>query len=256
MINVLINGCNGKMGQEIANLVHSSHSFCLIGGISKQNSKSNFFNVFTHFSQIPQKPDVIIDFSTPIGTFNILEYSKRNKIPLVIATTGFTPEQNNKIFISSKLIPIFKSANMSYSIAVVCNLLKQLAEFLPNSEIEILETHHSQKLDSPSGTAIMLADSINKGGNYKFIYNLNRNNCYRKRLKNEIGISSIRGGNIVGEHSVFFFDESEILELKHTALSRKTFAEGALRAAKFIVKQKPGKIYTMEDLLSAKGDGE
>lgn len=124
-------------------------------------------------------------------------------MPLVIATTGFTSEQNNKIFATSKYIPIFKSANMSYSIAVVCNLLNKLVNLLPNSEIEILETHHSQKLDSPSGTAIMLADSLNKGSNYKYTYNFNRNNSYKKRLNNEIGFSSIRGGNIVGEHSVF-----------------------------------------------------
>lgn len=249
MINVLINGCNGKMGQEIATLIHSSHSFVLIGGIAKTISNSNFCDVFTHYSQIPSRPDVVIDFSSPAGTFNILEYCQKHKVPLVIATTGFTSEQNNKIFATSKYIPIFKSANMSYSIAVVCNLLNKLVNLLPNSEIEILETHHSQKLDSPSGTAIMLADSLNKGSNYKYTYNFNRNNSYKKRLNNEIGFSSIRGGNIVGEHSVFFFENAEKLEIKHTAYSRKIYAEGALKATEFIVSQRPGRIYTMEDLL-------
>lgn len=249
MINVLINGYTGKMGQEVATLIHDSHSFILIGGIAKTISNSNLCNIFTHYSQIPSKPDVVIDFSSPTGTFNILEYCKKRKVPLVIATTGFTSEQNNKILAISKYIPIFKSANMSYSIAVLCNLLGKLVNLLPNSEIEILETHHSQKLDSPSGTAIMLADSLNKGSNYKYTYNFNRNNSYRKRLNNEIGFSSMRGGNIVGEHSVFFFENNEKIELKHIAYSRKIYAEGALKAAEYIVNQRPGRIYTMEDLL-------
>ncbi len=251
MINVLINGCNGKMGQELASLIHNSPSFILIGGIDKNHSKQNSFKVFTQFSQIPKKPDVIIDFSNPSGTFNILDFARRNKIPLVIATTGFTPEQNNKISIISKYIPIFKSANMSYSIAIMCNLVKQLVKFLPNTDIEISETHHNEKIDAPSGTAIMLADSINEEGNHRFIYNFNRNNSYKKRGKNEIGISSIRGGNIVGEHTVFFFEENETIELKHSSYSKKIFAEGALKAAEFIIKQKPGKIYNMEDLINS-----
>ncbi len=248
MINVLINGCNGKMGQEIANLVHISHSFCLIGGIAKQNSKPNFFNVFTHFSQIPQKPDVIIDFSIPVATFEILEYASKNNVPMVIATTGFTQEQEEKIKEYSTKIPIFKSANMSFDVNMMKHLVKQIAPKLKDTDIEITEVHHNRKIDSPSGTAQMLADTINEALDNKYHCEYNRHDKYEKRDKYEIGMNSIRGGNIVGEHIVQFFGEFETFEIRHTTYSRNLFAEGAIKAAEFIVNM-PNGLYNMDDLV-------
>lgn len=191
---------------------------------------------------------MIIDFSVPKATFEILKYAKKNKIPTVIATTGFNEEELEEIKDISKEIPIFKSSNMSLEINLMASLVQKVAEILKDSDIEIIETHHNRKIDSPSGTAILLADAINKAFNGEKDYNFERMNKRVKRDKNEIGFSSIRGGNIVGEHTVQFFGENETLEITHKSYSRQVFAEGALKAAKFIVKQQVG-IYDMNDLV-------
>ncbi len=249
MIEVMINGCNGKMGNIIADLVDKNDNLLLKCGVDKIDTGLLTFPVYTDLKHIPEKPDVIIDFSIPIATMNILEYAKENQIPVVIATTGFSLEEEEKIKEYSKYIPIFKSANMSYSINMFQHLLKEIAPKLKEADIEVVETHHNRKIDAPSGTAQMLANTINEslGGDYKFEYN--RHDKHEKRDKKEIGISSIRGGNIVGEHSVIFFGESESFEIKHTAYSRQVFAEGAIRAAEFIVNQSAG-LYNMDDLIN------
>ncbi len=247
MIEVMVNGCNGKMGGIICDLVDKNENMILKSGVDVVDTGLATFPVYTNLKQIPENPDVIIDFSVPKATFNILEYAKENKVPIVIATTGFTAEEEEKIKEFANFIPIFKSSNMSYSINMFKNLLKEIAPKLKDTDIEIIETHHNRKIDSPSGTALMLANSINEalGGDYKYEYN--RHDKHEKRDKKEIGITSIRGGNIVGEHTVKFFGESETLEIKHTSYSRNLFAEGAIKAAEFIA-QKPSGLYSMENL--------
>lgn len=238
MIKVLINGCNGKMGQEVAKIVNSDNDCVLIGGVDIKNTGEYTFPVYTDVNEIKEEADVIIDFSIPIATMKILNYAKEKSIPIVIATTGFNEEQEAEIKEISKFIPVFKSANMSFDINLMCRIVAKLAEQLRGNDIEIIETHHNRKIDAPSGTAMLLADSINKALNNSMSYEFNRHDKHEKRSKNEIGISSIRGGNIVGEHSVIFFSENESFEIKHTSYSRSVFAEGAVKAAKFIANSK------------------
>ena len=240
MIKILVNGINGTMGKETAKLILNNNKMHLLGGLDHHVSHNLPYKVFNNVDDIFEKPDVIIDFSVAESTISLLPYCIQNHIPIVIATTGFSGEQILNIKSASKNIPIFHSSNMSYQIYLMNNIVSKLAQLLPESDIEILETHHNRKKDSPSGTALMLADSINLATDNKYSYNFNRHDASTQRDKNEIGFSSIRGGNIVGEHSVFFFNENETLEIKHTAHSRSIFAEGALKATEFIIKQNSG----------------
>lgn len=246
MIKVLINGCNGKMGQVVSELAKKDEEIEVVAGfdISKREEE---YPIFTKLEEIDVKPDVIIDFSVPQATFNILEYALNTGTPTVIATTGFTDEENNKIEEMSKKVAIFKSANMSFDVTMMKNLLKQIAPKLEGTDIEITEIHHNRKIDSPSGTAQMFADSINEALGNKYHCEYNRHDKHKKRDKYEIGMNSIRGGNIVGEHIVQFFGEFETFEIKHTSYSRNVFAEGALKATKFLNGKKNG-FYNMEDL--------
>lgn len=247
MIEVMVNGCNGKMGQIVCDLIEQNEDLLLKCGFDKFVTGEFAFPVFNKIENIPEKPDVIIDFSVPIATLNILEYAVQNKIPVVIATTGFSDEEEKIILEYSKQIPIFKSANMSYDIMIMKKLVQWLAPLLKDTDIEITETHHNRKVDSPSGTAQMLADSINSSLGNTLHCEYNRHDKREKRDKNEIGMNSIRGGNIVGEHTIQFFGEFETFELKHTSYSRNVFADGAIKAANFIVK-KPNGLYSMEDM--------
>ena len=247
MLEVLVNGCNGKMGPVVCDLVEKDEDLLLKCGFDKENTGEFAFPVYTNINEITEKPDVIIDFSIPIATFNILEYAKKNKVPVVIATTGFTEEQENLIKEYSKDFPIFKSANMSYDINIMKRIVMELAPLLKGTDIEITEVHHNRKIDSPSGTAQMLADAINSSLGNTYHCEYNRHDKREKRDKKEIGISSIRGGNIVGEHTVQFFGEYETFEIKHTSYSRNVFAEGAIKAAKFISNKESG-FYNMDDM--------
>lgn len=247
MLEVLVNGCNGKMGQVVCDLVEKDEELLLKCGFDKENTGEFAFPVYTNINEITEKPDVIIDFSIPIATFNILEYAKKNKVPVVIATTGFTEEQENLIKEYSKDLPIFKSANMSYDINIMKRIVMELAPLLKGTDIEITEVHHNRKIDSPSGTAQMLADAINSSLGNTYHCEYNRHDKREKRDKKEIGMSSIRGGNIVGEHTVQFFGEYETFEIKHTSYSRNVFAEGAIKAAKFISNKESG-FYNMDDM--------
>lgn len=249
MLEVMVNGCSGKMGQIVCDLVEQSKDFVLKCGFDRNVTGEFAFPVFNKIENITEKPDVIIDFSVPVATFNILEYAVSNHIPIVIATTGFSEEEEEKIKEYSKKIPIFKSANMSYDIMIMRKLLQWLAPLLKDTDIEITETHHNRKVDSPSGTAEMLADSINASLGNSLHREYNRHDKREKREKNEIGMHSIRGGNIVGEHTVQFFGEFETFELKHTSYSRNVFAEGAIKAANFLVTMPDG-LYNMEDMCS------
>lgn len=248
MIKVLINGCNGKMGQEVIKAIHDNEKFTVLNGVDKEENPDYIFPVYTNINDIKEKPDVIIDFSIPVATTQILEYAKSNKVPIVIATTGLSEEQKQKIKKYSKAIPIFQSANMSYDINLMKRIVAEVAKNLIGTDIEIIETHHNRKVDAPSGTALLLAESINEALGNSMEYNFNRFQNREKRKKNEIGFSSIRGGNIVGEHTVCFFGENDCLEITHKAYSRGLFAEGALKGAEYIVGKESG-YYTMDEII-------
>ena len=248
MIKVLINGCNGRMGQVLVNEIDRFPELLLSSGFDVYDEGKNTFPVYSKIGDIKEKPDVIIDFSIPVSTFNILNYAVKNKVPVVIATTGFSKEQLEEIKVSSTLIPIFQSSNMSFDINLMKKIVSEVAKKLKGTDIEIVETHHNRKVDAPSGTAILLADAINEVMDEKLSYNFSRHDLHEKRNPKEIGFSSIRGGNIVGEHSVQFYGEHDTFEIKHTSYSRNVFAEGALKAAIFLANQKPG-YYGMDDLV-------
>lgn len=238
----------GRMGNEIINAIKNQQDLKIVCGFDIEASIDGNFPIYNKIEDIKEKVDVIIDFSVPVATFEILKYAKKNKIPTVIATTGFNEEELNEIKEISKEIPIFKSSNMSVEINLMVTLVQKIAEVLNESDIEIIETHHNKKIDSPSGTAIMLADAINQVFQGKKEYNFGRMNKREKRDKKEIGFSAIRGGNVVGEHTVQFFSDNETLEITHKTYSRQVFAEGALKAARFIETKSKG-LYSMKDLV-------
>ena len=246
MIKVLINGSNGRMGQEVAKAINNSEDFEILCGFDKTIAPSSF-PTFNDINSINLIPDVIIDFSIPKATLNILEFAKKHKIPTVIATTGFNDEEQKIVEEYSKELPIFKSANMSYEVNLMAKLVAELSKKLSDSDIEIIETHHNRKIDSPSGTALILADSINEALDNQMYYEYNRHSKHEKRDKKEIGIHSIRGGNEVGKHSVIFFGNDESFEITHTVNSRAIFANGALKAAKFIITKTAG-LYNMNNM--------
>lgn len=248
MIKVLINGCNGRMGQVLAREIDRFPNLLLTCGFDINDDGKNTFPVYSNIDDIKERPDVIVDFSIPVATFNILKYAKKENVPVVIATTGFTKEQLDEIKEISKSIPVFQSSNMSFDINLMKKVVAEVAKNLKGTDIEIVETHHNRKVDAPSGTAVLLADAINEVMDEKLEYNFNRHDIHEKRNPNEIGFSSIRGGNIVGEHSVMFFGEHETFEIKHTSYSRDVFAEGALKACEFIVLQ-PAGLYGMDDMV-------
>ena len=249
-MKVLINGINGKMGQVLLNEINNTKNIEVVAGVSRTESELKI-PVYTNANDIKEKVDIVIDFSTPEGTLNILKYSKEKSIPVVIATTGFTKEQQDEILKYSKSIPVFQSSNMSYEINLMCDMVAKLAKELSNSDIEIVETHHKNKVDAPSGTALMLANSINDAKKGEMEYTYDRHSRKEKRKDKEIGIHSIRGGNEVGKHTVLFFGDNESFEITHTVNSRSIFAKGAMKAAEFIIDKTNG-FYNMKDLI--KGD--
>ena len=247
-IKILINGANGKMGQEVAKHAKNAEGIDVLCGYDIKDNGDNFFPVYTNLDDIKELPDVVIDFSIPEASLNLLKWASKHKIPAVIATTGFTPEQMEELKSYTKSIPVFQSYNMSYSVNVMKKIAAELAKLFCDDDIEIVETHHRRKVDAPSGTAIMLANAINEAADNKYEFEYNRHARRESRPKNEIGIHSIRGGTEAGSHSVIFFGEDESFEIKHTSNSRGVFAEGALKAAKFIISQDNG-LYTMKDMM-------
>ncbi|MCF0126278.1 MAG: 4-hydroxy-tetrahydrodipicolinate reductase [Clostridia bacterium] len=251
MVKILLNGANGRMGKEVIKKIDETDVCQIVCGFDMVENDENGFPIYNKYENIKETSDVIIDFSVPVATMQILKYAKDKKIPIVIATTGFSEEQLEEIKTVSNEIPVFISSNMSLDINLMVDLVQKVAKVLNDTDIEIVETHHNRKVDSPSGTAILLANAINDVLENKKKYEFDRMQKREKRSKDEIGFSSIRGGNIVGEHIVKFFGESETLEIKHTAYSRQVFVEGAIKAAMFIVNKKTG-MYNMKSLV----DGE
>jgi 4-hydroxy-tetrahydrodipicolinate reductase len=250
LINILMSGCNGKMGQVITKLAANFDNIKIAAGISRQPDKySNPYPVYTDYKSVKENIDVVIDFSNADAIPELLDFCKIQKAALVFATTGLSPEDNQRVLQASGIIPIFMSANMSLGINVLIELAKTAAAKLDlDFDIEILEKHHNEKKDSPSGTALMIGNEINEQLNHSMDFIYDRSKKLEKRKTNEIGISSIRGGTIPGEHSVFFAGKDEILEIKHTALSRDVFGMGAIKAAIYLA-NKPNGLYDMKSML-------
>mgnify|MGYP000806396623 FL=1 len=250
MVRIIMHGCNGKMGQVITGLVADDPNAQIVAGIDIADNRDNGYPVFTDIKKCDVAADVIVDFAAAAAVDALLDYSVEKQIPVVLCTTGLSDEQLARAKESSKKVAILKSANMSLGINTLMKLLKDAANvFAPAGyDIEIVEKHHNQKVDAPSGTAIALADSINeaRGGEYEYVYD--RSQVRKKRDKKEIGISAVRGGTIVGEHEVIFAGIDEVIEFKHTAYSKSVFAKGAVEAAKFLA-GKPAGMYDMADVI-------
>lgn len=250
MVRIIMHGCNGKMGQVITGLVADDPNAQIVAGIDIADNRDNGYPVFTDIKKCDVAADVIVDFAAAVAVDALLDYSEEKQIPVVLCTTGLSDEQLAKVKECSAKVAILKSANMSLGINTLMKLLKDAANvFAPAGyDIEIVEKHHNQKVDAPSGTAIALADSINeaRGGEYEYVYD--RSQVRKKRDKKELGISAVRGGTIVGEHEVIFAGIDEVIEFKHTAYSKSVFAKGAVEAAKFLA-GKPAGMYDMADVI-------
>jgi len=251
MAKILLHGFLGRMGQATLKMVNDRTDCEIVSGVDVNLQGSvNPFPTFTDINNCEMKPDVIIDFSTSTAVPALIWHSMQYKIPVVICTTGLCEETLKGIGDLAKEVPVFRSYNMSYGVSLMSVLLKKISKPLHDHgfDIEIVEKHHKHKIDSPSGTALLLADSINKGLDNDFEYIHSRVGTLKPRGNKEIGIQSIRGGSIVGEHSIIFAGQNETMEFKHSAISREAFALGAISAALFL-KDKPPGLYTMEDLI-------
>ena len=248
MINVLLCGCSGKMGGAVINIAAESDDIKIIAGVDAKKSDLPF-PVFASFPEVNVMPDVIIDFSNVAVLDYLLDFALKNNLPAIIATTGYNDKQIEKIKAAAKKIPVFFTANMSLGINVLSSLAKRAASVLGSDfDIEIVERHHNRKLDAPSGTAIMLANAVNSVFEDTYTYEYDRHSKRRMRPKSEIGIHSVRGGTIVGDHEVIFAGHEEVITLSHSAQSKGVFASGAIAAARFIVNAKPG-LYDMNDII-------
>ncbi len=246
MIKVIISGAKGKMGRYIAELIKKREDMKVVAG-ADISSEDGDFTIYDSILKVPDKADVIIDFSNPAALGELCKYAVDKKIAMVIGTTGLNEEHWNIVKKASENIPIFISHNMSLGVFMLISLVKQAAAVLEGFDIEIIEKHHNQKIDAPSGTALMIADAIKEVRNEaEYVYGRAEKN--KRRQKNEIGFHSIRGGSIVGEHDVILAGEDEIVEISHSVSSRKVFAAGAIKAAAFTVNQKPG-YYTMKEMI-------
>lgn len=250
MIKILMSGCNGKMGQMITGLVKEDDGVEIVAGVDTYTGIQNTYPVFTSMAECDADVDVVIDFSNAAALEGLLEFCVGKQVPAVICSTGYSEEQLAKIQEASARVAILKSANMSMGINLLLKLLKDAARVLAPAgyDIELVEKHHNQKLDAPSGTALALADSVNEalGNEYHYVYD--RSTVRQKRDAKEIGISALRGGTIVGEHEVIFAGTDEVIEFKHTAYSRSVFGKGAVEAAKFLAGKESG-MYDMSDVV-------
>ncbi len=248
MLNIIICGISGRMGKATYEASLQSDKYRIVAGVDP--FPCDLPNpVYKKISECAEKADVIVDFSNHASVGDLIDYALSKRLPIVIATTGHTQEELARIKKASESIPVFRSGNMSLGINLIMELAKKAAQILgDDADIEIVEAHHNQKLDAPSGTALMIANGISSALEDKPAYVYDRTERREKRPKNEIGIHSIRAGTIVGEHSVIFGCENEVVTISHSAQSRSVFANGALKAAAFL-KDKPAGLYDMSDLL-------
>ncbi len=250
MVRIILNGYNGRMGKVICGLAEHSEEVTIVAGIELNPPNTSVpFPTYTHIADCDMPADCIIDFSSPSSLQGLLDYSTEKKACLILCTTGYTKEDTEKISEYSKSIPIFFSFNMSLGINLIGSMLTKISKVLYSSgfDIEIVEKHHNQKLDAPSGTALMLLDCIQNGIDDDLKTVTDRSQTRSKREKAEIGVHAVRGGTIVGDHSVIFAGKDEVIELKHNAQSKEVFAVGALRASIFM-KGKPHGLYSMQDM--------
>ena len=246
MIRAIMHGCNGKMGQVITGLIAADGEIELVAGIDKIDNRVNPYPVFTDIKECNIEADVIIDFSTAAAVDGVLAYCVEKQLPCVLCTTGLSKEQLDKVAECAGKVAILKSANMSLGINLLLKILKEAAGVLAPAgfDIEVVEKHHNQKVDAPSGTALALANSINEEFDHAYEYVYDRSSKREKRSEKEIGISAVRGGSIVGEHDVIFAGADEVITFSHTAYSKAIFAKGAVQAAKFLAGKEPG-LYDM-----------
>lgn len=250
MVRAIMHGCNGKMGRVITGIVKEDKEIEFVAGIDAYTEVPNDYPVFEKLELCDVEADVIIDFSNAKATDSLLDYCVEKQIPVVLCTTGLTEEQLKKVKEASTKVAILKSANMSLGINLLMKILKDATKVLATAgyDIEIVEKHHNQKVDAPSGTALALADSINEAADNEYHYVYDRSQVREKREQKEIGISAVRGGTIVGDHEVIFAGTDEVIEFKHTAYSKAVFGKGAVEAAKFLA-GKPAGHYDMSDVI-------
>lgn len=250
MVRVIMHGCNGKMGQTITSLIAADEEIEIVAGIDAVDSGKNTYPVFTDIKACTVEADALIDFSVAAAVDPLLDYCVEKKLPCVLCTTGLSEAQLAKVQEASKQIAVLKSANMSLGINLLLKLLKEAAQTLATAgfDIEIVEKHHNQKLDAPSGTALALADSINEQMDNAYTYVYDRSQVRQKRGEKELGISAVRGGTIVGDHDVIFAGADEVVTFSHRAYSKAVFSKGAIQAAKYL-KGKPAGMYDMADVI-------
>ena len=252
MLKVLISGCNGHMGRVVAQICQEAEDVEITAGFDLLGQENEDFPVFSTPKAFQGQADVLIDFSAPAALPALLDLGRERKIPLVLATTGYTQEQLAAVEEAAKEVAIFRSANMSLGINVLSALVKRASAALGEDfDVEIVERHHRRKVDAPSGTALLLAEAAAQGLPYEPEYVYERASVRRPRGKREIGISAVRGGNIVGDHDVIFAGRDEVIELKHSAMSREVFASGALRAARFLAAINGPGLYSMRELVKS-----
>ena len=252
MVKILLTGCNGRMGNAVAKSVSETPDCTIVAGVDVMNSANTYdFPTFVSVDEYNGDCDVIVDFSHHTATEGLLNYAIKNNIPIVVSTTGHTESETQTIKEASMHIPVFYSRNMSIGINVLIALAKKACASLGTAfDIEIIEKHHNQKLDAPSGTALMIADALKETRDCETEYVYDRHMSHKKRDKSEIGLHAIRGGTIVGEHDVIFAGVDETITLSHSASSRNVFAEGAVRAALFLFDKKPG-LYNMDNIVNS-----
>lgn len=247
-----MSGCNGAMGRTITDIVKEDPEAEIVAGIDVVDNGENEYPVFSSITDCDVEADAVIDFSTPKILSDLLAYSEEKKVPVVLCTTGYTEEQLAQIEAAAEKTAVLKSANMSLGVNTLMKLVQDAARVLAAEgfDVEIVEKHHNQKLDAPSGTALALADSVNEamGNQYEYIYD--RSQRRQKREKRELGISAVRGGTIVGDHDVIFAGKDEVVTFSHTAYSKAVFGKGAVSAAKFLKGRENGR-YEMADVIAA-----
>ena len=252
MVRIIMHGCNGHMGQVITDIVKEDKDAEIVAGIDLVDNRDNGYPVFKSLKDCDVEADVVIDFASAKAEDALIDACLEKKLPVVVCTTGLSEEQLAKIREASRKVAVLKSANMSLGVNTLLKLLQDAAKVLAPAgfDMEIVEKHHKHKLDAPSGTAIAMADSINEAMGNEYTYTYDRSGRRQERDPKEIGISAVRGGNIVGEHEVIFAGLDEVIEFKHTAYSKAVFAKGAVSAAKFLKGKGPG-YYDMSDVIEA-----
>ncbi len=250
MVRAIMHGCNGRMGQMITGLVKEDENIEIVAGIDKFQGIQNTYPTFATIAECDVEADVVIDFSNAAAVDGLLDYCVEKQVPVVLCSTGLSEAQLENVEECAKKVAVLKSANMSLGVNLLMKLLKDATKVLSPAgyDIEIVEKHHNQKLDAPSGTAIALADSINEAADHQYEYVYDRSQVRKKREKKELGISAVRGGTIVGDHEVLYCGQDEVIEFKHTAYSRDVFGKGAIEAAKFLA-GKPAGRYDMADVI-------